>query len=528
VEERRRRAQRLTQKEAESLEIQQQDMPAQEEKVSLNHPDLMETGAVHRRRRQAAALDITSEKYTVQEEARQIPKMPRIDEETIDPVKHAAQKKQDQQKKNRKKLSKPKKRSAEKFKHLASPAKNAGKSLLGGLSGLVVLALIAAREGLKKALQAAGMLGGHVKRYSAQRRSSQQESVSQEYELTPVRPEEDHGRGKAHAQQAEGIQRHPQKRRGAARNEQLVTRLISAALVCVAVFSAWQIGSIVLRSVRTTRLNEELSQQRAAIIEGQPETSVFEPELQPEMAAEPAMQENAALEVEHLVVPTVTALPDIVKTTKYHRVGGDALPEMAALYEKNRDLTAWIQIPEVLDLPVVYRNNEYYLTRDFNKQKNASGTIFLDVNHPFKEKTQNLLLHGHNMKDGTMFGHLVQYLHDDTYLRYHPFIYFDTLWKKEQYVIFAVLDVSLDPKNERFFNYFTHNTFASDKEFATYIRQLQLRSQYAIPIDVVPSDALLTLSTCLEEDRLVIVARRLREGETRNDLRTLIRMATKQ
>ena len=127
-----------------------------------------------------------------------------------------------------------------------------------------------------------------------------------------------------------------------------------------------------------------------------------------------------------------------------------------------------------------------------------------------------------------MFGRLAQYLYDDTYIRNHPFIYFDTLWKKEQYVILAILDVSLDTKNPRFFNYFTHDTFSSDAEFGTYIRQLQLRSRYAIPIDVQPSDALLTLSTCLEEDRLVIVARRLRENETRSELRTLIRMTTKQ
>ena len=127
-----------------------------------------------------------------------------------------------------------------------------------------------------------------------------------------------------------------------------------------------------------------------------------------------------------------------------------------------------------------------------------------------------------------MFGRLAQYLYDDTYLRNHPIIYLDTLWQKEQYVIFAVLDVSLEPSDLRFFNYFTHDTFSSDAEFAMYIRQLQLRSRYAIPIDVVPSDALLTLSTCLDDDRLVIVCRRLRENETRSELRTLIRMAAKQ
>ena len=321
-------------------------------------------------------------------------------------------------------------------------------------------------------------------------------------------------------------------------------RLIAMVLcTCVALFSAWQVGSIILRSVRTNRLNDELSRQRAAMIEAQ-QTDETETAPQPEVMQEPmdepvALQEenpeealeeewNQEADIPEDDMPAATPRPDIVRMTKYRQVGGDALPEMAPLHQQNHDLVAWIQIPDVLDLPVVYRDNSYYLTRDFNKQKNASGTIFLDKDHPFKEKTQNLLLHGHNMKDGTMFGRLAQYLYDDTYLRNHPFIYFDTLWNKEQYVIVAVLNVSLKPGDARFFNYFTHDTFATDTEFAMYIRQLQLRSRYAIPIDVKPSDALLTLSTCLEDDRLVIVARRLRENETRSELRTLIRMATKQ
>lgn len=323
------------------------------------------------------------------------------------------------------------------------------------------------------------------------------------------------------------------------RKEQM--RLLAMALcACVALFSAWQIGGIVLRSVRTNRLNESLSRQRAALIETQEDTGAqlialaptaeptaapaAQPDMKPDTAADTEADQTGAARTPAAAAPKA----DVVKSTKYRQVGGDALPEMAQLHQQNHDLVAWLQIPDVLDLPVVYRDNSYYLTRDFSKQKNASGTIFLDENHPFKEKTQNLLLHGHNMKDGTMFGRLAQYLYDDTYLRNHPIIYFDTLWNKEQYVIVAVLNVSLKPGDARFFNYFTHDTFSSDTEFETYIRQLQLRSRYAIPIDVNPSDALLTLSTCLDEDRLVIVCRRLRENETRSELRTLIRMATRQ
>ena len=98
----------------------------------------------------------------------------------------------------------------------------------------------------------------------------------------------------------------------------------------------------------------------------------------------------------------------------------------------------------------------------------------------------------------------------------------------EQYVFFSVLRVSLDVTSERFFNYFSYPTFSSDAEFNAYIRRLQLRSEFAIPIDVAPSDALLTLSTCLNDDRLVIVCRRVRENETRSELREAIRLAYKQ
>ena len=127
-----------------------------------------------------------------------------------------------------------------------------------------------------------------------------------------------------------------------------------------------------------------------------------------------------------------------------------------------------------------------------------------------------------------MFGRLIQYETDLNYVRWHPFVRFDTLWRQEEYVIFAVLRVSLDVRNKNFFNYFSHATFRTDSEFESYIRQLQLRSIYAIPIDVKPTDALLTMSTCLDEDRLVIVARRVRPGESHTQLREWTNLTTRQ
>lgn len=310
-------------------------------------------------------------------------------------------------------------------------------------------------------------------------------------------------------------QRKRRHRRAARMSFSLVLMLVLATLI---ILSMVMIAGILLRSMRTKKLNAELSALHAGQTAVEPPAPVAEEAL---LTSVPSPE------------PTVSPSPspvaeETVAATHFHQVGGTPLAHMETLYNQNHDLIAWLEIPDVLDLPVMYKDNRYYLTHDFNKNKNASGTIFLDEKHRFTEQTQNLLLHGHNMKDGTMFGRLVHYLQDISYYRSHPFVHLDTLWETEDYVIFSVLRVSLDVHDESFINYFTHPTFASDASFETYARQLQLQSAYAVPIDVKPSDALLTLSTCIDEDRLVIICRRLREGETRAQLRDLVRLSQKQ
>ncbi len=311
---------------------------------------------------------------------------------------------------------------------------------------------------------------------------------------------------------------------------QMNPRLLAMAILAIiALVSACMAGGIVLRMIRTRATNAEL----VAIVDEaqrQPEQEIVIFTAAPQETPEPTPAPQATREPEKTNAPDAAAQPKATDAPKrvFHQVGGEALPHMAQLHAKNHDLVGWLSIDNVLDLPVVYRDNDYYLRRDFYKKPNTAGTIFLDENHPFREKTQNLLLHGHNMKDGTMFGRLVQYETDLDYVRWHPFIRFDTLWRREEYVIFAVLRVSLDAFSEDYFDYFTHPSFASDAQARAYIRALQLRSLYAIPIDVQPSDALLTLSTCLDDDRLVIVARRVREGETHAEIREITYTTSRQ
>ena len=305
-----------------------------------------------------------------------------------------------------------------------------------------------------------------------------------------------------------------------------------AGLFCVAIWSAAQLVGFGARYVQTRRLEKQLSamHSEAFAVYGQETKAEDMLEETPAETATPMPTEAPAptLTPAQEARQTVTPVPETVKTTQYQRMGGTPLAQMEALHAQNTDLVAWLTIDNVLDLPVVYRDNSYYLTHDFAKNKSTAGTIFLDENHPMTEKTQNLLLHGHNMKDGTMFGRLTQYEKSIDYLKAHPFVDFSTLWHQERYVIFAVVDVSLDTSSENFLDYFAHPRFSSDAEFASYIRRAELASMYAIPMDVKPSDALLTLSTCLEENRLVVIARRQRDGESKASLRETVNMAVRQ
>ena len=213
--------------------------------------------------------------------------------------------------------------------------------------------------------------------------------------------------------------------------------------------------------------------------------------------------------------PRPTATPRPV----YQTISTQVRTALTPLYEINSDLVGWLSIPGVIDLPVVYRNNVYYETHDFYGREDKAGTLFLDKNHPLRSTTQNLLIHGHNMRDGTMFGRLLQYETNLSYVKDHGIIHFDTIYEEQTYVVFAVMIASFNSSSSRYFDFYTHATFASETEFTNYVYAVRARSLYSIPVDVRADDALLTLSTCLDDDRLVILARRLRDGETEAGLR---------
>lgn len=229
-------------------------------------------------------------------------------------------------------------------------------------------------------------------------------------------------------------------------------------------------------------------------------------------------------------VPVLTEAPPEPSPTwtpwymaQYQRIGSAILPELKEVYRQNRELVGWVDIPGEISQPVVYRNNSYYLTHDFYGQKSIGGTVFLDEASPLSATTQNLLLHGHNMRDGSMFGRLIRYEKRDHW-RENCVLRFSTLYDAANYVIFAAMVVdTADVNAPGYVNYAAHATFRTEGEFTAYMAQVQRHSLYPWRVDVRPTDALLTLSTCLEDKHLVVMARRAREGESEAMLAAMVR-----
>ena len=132
------------------------------------------------------------------------------------------------------------------------------------------------------------------------------------------------------------------------------------------------------------------------------------------------------------------------------------------------------------------------------------------------------------MKTGAMFGCLRNYENIGFY-RAHPFVTFDTLYEDGRYVIFSVGTVNIV---ERVGNYANLLSFLSSdiQERQTAIEALIKASVLSCPIDVRPDDQLLLLVTCVDHDneRRVVAARRVREGEDENELKTLVERSWKK
>lgn len=194
------------------------------------------------------------------------------------------------------------------------------------------------------------------------------------------------------------------------------------------------------------------------------------------------------------------------------------MSELAAI---NSDYIGWITLEGTgLSYPIVQRDNEYYLTHDFEQKVNSHGAIFLDEGCDVELPVW--LIHGHHMKDGTMFGGL-KYLEKVDYLQEHTTLYFDAGDGDEEYQIYAAALIDFSKENESFRTFHYEELPLTPEAFAEWQNSLKRHSYWYdtgcakrledISETMLPRE-ILVLSTCeygTDMQRLIVVAMKVEE-----------------
>ena len=193
----------------------------------------------------------------------------------------------------------------------------------------------------------------------------------------------------------------------------------------------------------------------------------------------------------------------------------EILEEYQTLYHKNKKLIGWLKIDDTnIDYPVMQTvNNEYYLDHNFNQEYDKNGSLFLDKDCDVVHRNTNLIIYGHHMKSGKMFGNLNQYSSEE-YGKKHSRIQFDTIYEKGTYEVMYVFRSKIYNEDEIVFKYYQFFDAASEKEFDSNMQEMAALSLYDTGVTASYGDELLTLSTCDNSEtdgRVVVVAKRVRE-----------------
>ena len=103
----------------------------------------------------------------------------------------------------------------------------------------------------------------------------------------------------------------------------------------------------------------------------------------------------------------------------YHDIDVD----FAGLKEQNEDIVGWIYFEdeESISYPLLYSGDDYYLRRNYLKEEETAGSIFIDENNSPDLDDAHTLIYGHNMRNGSMFGKLNLYKTEEDYFENHRY-----------------------------------------------------------------------------------------------------------
>lgn len=250
-----------------------------------------------------------------------------------------------------------------------------------------------------------------------------------------------------------------------------------------------------------------------------PQTQETEPVIESptDPTSEAPTEPTEAPETTEFTEPTV----EIVEPDAY-----EPSETLLEAIEQNSDVKGILSYGNGTSLFIVQgADNAYYLDHDYLMKSSWTGAPFIDCHNTLEPRDTNLIIHGHNMKNGTMFSNLISF-YDKQYMNKFPIFTYATADEMEIYVPYAVVDVDVYEQSPNYFDILKWN-FASEQEFNEYVGYYVTNSAYELPVKAEYGDTLLTLSTCnykggsTGDGRLLICLRKLRADETVDSIQAL-------
>lgn len=190
------------------------------------------------------------------------------------------------------------------------------------------------------------------------------------------------------------------------------------------------------------------------------------------------------------------------------------IPEYEELYRQNPDMVGWIKIEDTkINYPVMQSIDEpnFYLKHGFDRNYTDYGCPYVQENCDVNVPSDNLIIYGHHMNDGSMFAGLMKYKEKDFWESHKTFSY-DTLTEHYEYEIVAVFKTVVYTNSSDSFKYYQFVNAENTEEFDEYIAKCKELALYDTGVSAEYGDKLITLSTCeysRTNGRLVVVAKRV-------------------
>lgn len=171
----------------------------------------------------------------------------------------------------------------------------------------------------------------------------------------------------------------------------------------------------------------------------------------------------------------------------------------------NPDTVGWIKVPGTkINYPFVHtKDNEYYLKHTFDKTSNKKGWVFLDYRNNIDNLSKNTILYAHGLVNNQMFGSMRNVVKQSWYNNKNNYIItIATPRGNQKWQVFSTY--TIEPES-----YYITTSFKDNDEFNNFINTLKQRSLHNYGVEVSSNDKILTLSSCYDNKKRMVLHAKL-------------------